>query len=361
MATKLKNYFCIALDASSSMGHYRQETIDAFNGAIRTIKEQCAAHNLEAQVSLVVFSNSAKVQMYPTDPRNFGDLSLSDYNPNGQTALFDGTGLAIKTLDSMPDANEANVTHTIIVLTDGEENNSFTFNGMKLIDELTRVQATKRWTVAFQVPPGKKNQLCSLFKIPQDNVREWETTRKGMIETQQVNTSALTRHVGMLAAGSSASTTFYANVNTDLSKVSTKAVKTKLDDLSGDFKSYTVGKETNIKDFVENKLGKDKYVIGSSFYQLMKSEKVQPSKGVLLQEKGKMAIWGGDQARELIGLPIDNKTHAKVVPGNHSNYDVYIESRSVNRILPRGTKVLVNTKTKVNKVPTWDHTALAAK
>jgi hypothetical protein len=41
----------------------------------------------------------------------------------------------------------------------------------------------------------------------------------------------------------------------------------------------------------------------------------------------------------MIGLPAN--ADAKVEPGNHANYDIFVQSTSVNRKLPRGTKLIV--------------------
>jgi len=97
-------------------------------------------------------------------------------------------------------------------------------------------------------------------------------------------------------------------------------------------------KEEVIKDFVEKKTRRP-YVIGTAYYQLMKTEKVQAGKGVILVEKGKPQVWAGQAARAMIGLPAGSD--AKVEPGNHANYDIYVQSTSVNRKLPRGTKLIV--------------------
>jgi len=54
-------------------------------------------------------------------------------------------------------------------------------------------------------------------------------------------------------------------------------------------------------------------------------------------EKGKSEVYGPD-ARDLIGLPAGGTE--KVIPGNHANYDIYIQSTSNNRRLVRGTKLI---------------------
>ncbi len=115
-------------------------------------------------------------------------------------------------------------------------------------------------------------------------------------------------------------------------------MKRNLTDLSGNFKVCTVSKEAVVKNFVEEKTHRS-YIKGQAYYQLMKDEKVQSYKQVLIMEKGKGTIWGGNEARDLIGLPYN--ADAKVSPGNHAGFDLFIQSSSVNRKLSRGTKLLI--------------------
>lgn len=214
---------------------------------------------------------------------------------------------------------------------------------------MLKLQKTDLWTFTFQLPPGQKHLFCQEYSVPSDNVMEWEATARGVEEASVATTMGLTGYFGARAKDQRSVTNFY--ITADMSKVDPKKVKTNLDDISDRFKVYEVGKEVAIKDFVEAKTGRP-YVIGSAYYQLTKTEKVQPQKEVLVQEKGKKAVWGGDEARQLIGLPDGDS--AKVVPGNMANWDVYIQSTSPNRKLVRGTKVLVDVKLKSGKRPTWD-------
>jgi hypothetical protein len=55
-------------------------------------------------------------------------------------------------------------------------------------------------------------------------------------------------------------------------------------------------------------------------------------------DKETNAIYGGTQARQLIGCPMN--TSFKIKPGNLADYEIYIKSTSVNRKLVPGTKVL---------------------
>jgi hypothetical protein len=77
---------------------------------------------------------------------------------------------------------------------------------------------------------------------------------------------------------------------------------------------------------------------GRSFYQLTKPEKVQSHKEVLLREVKTGAVYGGAQAREILGLPKGLDT--KVKPADHGSWDVFVQSTSNNRKLMVGTILL---------------------
>lgn len=348
-----KTYVSLVLDESGSMYNLRSGAIKSINDAVGTAKETSVGQ--EVSMSLTTFAYHPKRVFFNTDVNAVKQFSGSDYCPSGQTALFDAVLQAINDLKGVKDVNSEDVSFLVLVTTDGYENHSRA-SANDVIRLLNEVEKTGRWTFAFQVPPGHKANLVNNFKISSDNVREWESTDVGMAESSVANQVGLTSYFAARSAGVKAVKKFY-EVTTDLSNIRTVDLK-KLKDIQRDFKTFTVSKEAPVKDFVEDKT-KSSYVIGSAYYQLMKPEKVQQKKEVLIMEKGKKAIYGGTEARDLVGLPKDGE--AKVEPGNHSNYDIFVQSTSVNRKLPRGTKVLVNVKQTVGLQPTWDHTAVAVK
>jgi hypothetical protein len=134
--------------------------------------------------------------------------------------------------------------------------------------------------------------------------------------------------------GVTSTQTFY----TDLSKVS-KADLKELDDITSNVKLWEVKDEAVIREFVESKLKGSPMLKGSAFYQLMKAEKnVQDYKKIALVEKKTKKVLFGDKVRSFLGLP--QYGDVKVEPGNHGDFDVFVQSTSTNRKLPRGTKVL---------------------
>ena len=344
-----RTYVMFAIDCSGSMQGIRYETVDAYNGMLTTVKER-AHEGGETLAGLVQFNYQARVKCPPTPVRDLPWLQPGQYIVGGNTALWDAVGKCIETLKAQPFVDSKDTSCLVTVVTDGEENDSMFWNSHSLRAEIAKLEATGRWTFAFQVPKGAGAKLTRVFGIAPENIREWEQTSKGAQEMGASNSAGLAGYFAGRAAGQTATRSFYQPVTTDLSSVKAKAVTSKLTDVSDRVRLYEVQKESVIKEFVEAKT-KKAYVHGQAYYQLMKRELIQPTKAVLIMEKGKGAVWSGDEARALIGLPKD--VAAKVSPGNHANYDVFVQSASVNRKLPRGTKLLVDLQQTTAMTPTW--------
>lgn len=350
---RLKNYVAIVLDRSGSMDTIRQETIDAYNAQIQKIKESSV--DQDTSISLFMFANTVNVVYFNASLNAALPLSRSNYVPNGGTALFDGFATAVKMLKTVPDAKNENVSFLVITITDGEENQSQEYgeyNGgpRKIVEMIRENQITDRWTHAFLMPPGAGKKFSARFSVPSDNVREWVATRQGMKEAAVVTSAGIGNYFLARSAGQKSVAAFFHT--TDLSKVKREDIRSKLQDISHYFKIYEVPTEARIDEFISGK-SKRAYVVGSGYYQLMKKETIQPHKKVLIMEKSQPQIWGGPEARELIGLPSD--ADAKVTPGNHSNYDIFVQSKAPNRKLPRGTRVIYDPSLTSDTDVTWDY------
>jgi hypothetical protein len=102
------------------------------------------------------------------------------------------------------------------------------------------------------------------------------------------------------------------------------------------FKSKKVDKEVDITTFFTAN-GRT-YSPGTGYYELTKPEVVQSHKAIVIQDRSTGKVYGGDKVRDTLGLP--KNVDAKVVPGNHANWKIFVQSTSGNRKLVRGTTVL---------------------
>lgn len=331
----------LIIDQSDSMRPLRS-TVEL---KVNDLVEKIRAHQVKDhtyQVGLYVFSETVLGPMEKYPSTFMGQ----------KTALLDAVGQAVEDLSTQKPARkifpweQEDSAFLVIVLTDGEENSSKFYAGPEtfgnwraprksIVDLLKKKQAEGNWTFAFQLPPGKADYFSRTFGIPRENCTEWEGTKKGFEETSVRTEQSFAAYSAVRAAGGTKSTSFY--VAPDLSKVKAKDLK-QLDDMTSRFAQFRVDKESDIKAFVELRTKKP-YIPGTAFFQLTKPEKVQATKQIALIGHGEKTVLGGQQARDLIGLKpfVD----AKVTPGNHGNYDIFIQSNSANRKLVRGTKVLV--------------------
>jgi hypothetical protein len=283
---------------------------------------------------VISFDTSIRTLRANTNVEVLEPIRTSEVPAGGSTALLDATSEAIDALSSVPIAAFEDVSYLVMTVTDGQENASRRTTRQDLTNKMKTLQGTDRWTFTFLVPPGGRRDVESLG-VPAGNVQEWEGTVQGVQNYAATTTQGLSSYFNSRSVGLNSVKSFY----TDLSKVTTKQIKSQLDDISAMVRVLPVEREVDIKTFVEGKLGT--YTPGSAFYQLTKDEKkVQDYKQLLVMEKGKKAVFGGPDARSVLGIPDGD---LKIKPGNHGNFDIFVQSTSLNRKLVRGTKLLVKT------------------
>jgi len=329
---KLINHFVICLDRSGSMQPIRKNAVDTYNQNARSIRDGAKNSGQEATISLTTFGGSVLTHHF-CDPVDSLSSEYSDYRPMGTTPLFDAVANMIYKLKDRKDSEDDNVSYMFIIITDGEENASSI-----QADEFNRlvasVQKTDRWSFAFLVPPNAARNFCLKFNIPEGNVKEWEATARGMQEAARQVDAGISSYYATRSLGMKSTTGFF---QTDMAKISVHEVKNRLVDIRDKVKLIDVNRTSAIREFVERELGQS-YQTGRAFYQLIKDEKIQYHKKVMLKDRGDNAVYAGTEARHLLGLP--DGVDVRVRPGDHANWDIFVQSTSVNRKLLPGTKLL---------------------
>ncbi len=325
------NHVVIVLDESGSMSYVRNKTVKVVNKLIEDLETQAENSKIETRLTLIKFNTSNKVVFEGANVREGRRLNEFDFIPNSGTALLDAVDRAVSNLKHHS-RSRVNESFLVIVITDGQENSSRNVTKSGLANTIRQLQNTDKWTFAFQVPKGDKEGLVKNFNIPEGNVEEWEASDKGLETLSSSHTNALSGYYGARSRGLKAVDTFYTNIP------SATQVKRNLVEVSSWFNLYNVSKGGEIRDVVERKTRKA-YTKGNAFYQLLKRETVQSYKQVVVMEKKTGKIYAGGDARHLIGIP--ENQDVKVAPGNHGNFEIFVESTSVNRKIGDGTKVLV--------------------
>jgi hypothetical protein len=262
---------------------------------------------------------------------------LKDYKPlGGSTALYDALVEFLPNPKSEIYSTETADSNILIVLTDGDDNASSRNNEIEASRRIRELQDLGTWTMVFLVPHVQAKRMLVRQGIPEGNITVWTQQEIEKVKTE--TTSGLDRYYSQVGKGVTKTETFF--VTTDLTNLSTSEVVQELDNLTGGFKRVVVNKEEPIKDLVERSTKKP-YVLGSTFYKLTKKEKVQDYKDVLIAPMGEKTIYGGRNIKRVLGLPF--KGTCVVTPGNHAGWEIYVQSKSTNRKLVRGTVVLIKT------------------
>lgn len=337
----MKNYIGISRDHSGSMRPIASAAARDYNLTINVLKDQAINHKQETFVSVVKCGVGSLgvvgVECAAAPITALQPIAENAYKADANsTPLLDSVGELITLFESSPDVNDPETSFLVMAITDGEENSSRLWSPTRLMKKIQQLQNTDRWTFVFRVPHGGKKTLLSMG-VPSGNILEWETTERGMEQSTQITSQAFQNYYSNRAAGQRSTKSFYM----DLSAISEKEIKTELVDISSKVNLFVVQSNENgkeIKTFIEERTNKP-YLKGAAFYQLTKTEKeVQSYKVLVVRDKFSGKIYGGQAARQLLGLP--SYGTVRLVPEKSGKFDVFIQSTSLNRKLVSGSIVL---------------------
>lgn len=332
MSANYINHVVLVLDASLSMDPHQEELIRVADGQVKYLARRSQELDQETRVSIYTFNDNVQCLIYDKDVLRLPSIS-SLYRPRGMTALLDAT---VKSLDDLDKTATLYGDHAFLafVLTDGQENRSRNNTPRTVADRLKRLP--ENWTVACLVPDQRSVFETKSFGFPPENIAVWDaTSAAGVVEVGETIRRATDSFMEAREKGIRGTRSLFS---TGLDAVNTQTVHSNLTPL--DKRAYDlipVHEDSPIREYVQSR-GLH-YNIGKGFYQLTKTETIQPQKQIAIREKKTGQVFWGDAARDLLGLPRD--VGARVRPNINPEYDVFVQSTSVNRKLLRDTDVLV--------------------
>lgn len=326
------NHIALVLDASSSMHYNAGRLIEVADAQIAHLAQRSKELDQETRITVYVFADTVRCVIYDKDVLRLPSIR-EFYRPNGMTALVDATLLALDDLALTPE-KYGDHAFLIYVLTDGQENASSHRNRMGLAPRLAGLP--DHWTVAALVPDATGKHEAKKFGFPADNIAMWDaTSAHGVVEagatirraTDQFMTGRAsgirgTRAVFSTGADAVNAATIHAAALTPLS--------------NSEYVLVSVHREGPIKEWVEE-CGYP-YRVGSAYYQLTKTETIQAQKDLAVVEKATGKVYMGAQARGVVGLP---DMTVRVAPQHNPQFDIFVQSTSVNRKLLPGTTLLL--------------------
>lgn len=327
-----ETHVALLVDSSGSMMGHSTNVVNAVNTLITDLKTKAAKLGQTIVFSLYSFGGTVDTLVQNRPIGEVGNIKQSDYVANGNTPLLDAMTLAIGHIEAIDHSRVANL---ITVITDGQENCSRVGpSGLK--DRIRNLTKTDRYTFTAMVPKGDVAHTAQLLGLLSGNIVEWDTaTDAGLKAATQQLGGSYGSYLASRAVGATKSANFF---EAKIDPQQAVQVKKSLTNINGDFVQLPVTTQTPkvIKDFVEHY--KLRFMKGRAFYQLTKPEKVQHHKEILLKEVKTGNIYGGSEARGILGLP--QWQEVKVKPADFSDWQIFVQSTSDNRKLMDGTTLL---------------------
>jgi hypothetical protein len=335
MRQNLINHIAFIVDRSTSIRDYHlvDSIINVFDNQIKWLAKRSEELSQETRVSVYLFGSDIECVVYDMDVLRLPSLKEL-YKVEGATKLIDAT---IQAIDDLSETPQKYGDHAFLfyVLTDGEENNSrnlpYTLaNRIAILPD--------NWTLAAYVPNQRGRNEATSAGFPTNNIAIWSVGKAGLEEVGRGLRDTTETYFQARATGVRGTKSLF---KLDLKNLSKSKITQTLNKLNP--RTYVTlpvrhahdGME--IRDFVYGQ-SKTPYVKGSAYYELIKTEKVQPGKKILVRDRSNGNVYGGQEARQLLGLP---DTHVTLNPVDTGNYDVFIQSTSFNRHVNANTEVIV--------------------
>lgn len=325
------NHYAFLLDKSGSIRNAGLENsiVEVFDNQIKHLKIRSAELEQEARISVYLFNEKVECLFFDIDVNKVPSLSRF-YKANGDTAMIDAM---LKVISDLSKINTMYGDHAFLIycLTDGQNriNNNL---ANKLNKEI--ISLPENYTTGALVPDADGIFECKKFGFPANNIKVWETTKRGAEEVSNTMSSATDHYMMARSSGLRSTKNLFS---LDASNLRSAEVKRKLEELKPyEYELLNVNKESYIKDYIES--WRLPFVKGSNYYQITKPETLQSYKQICIQDKVNGKIYTGIKARELLGIP---DFEVKVNPNNYGKYNVFIQSSSSNRKLVKGTQLIV--------------------
>lgn len=325
------NHVVMVLDASLSMTSVANALIKAVDAEIAHLAERSKAMNQETRITLYVFSNEVRCIAYDMDVLRLPSIRRF-YRTSGMTALVDASLLAIHDLQQVPETYGDHA-FLIYVFTDGQENRS-THHYRELKTAIAELK--DHWSLGVLVPDSRSESEAARFGFPPNSIAIWDAqTDEGIRQGVSVVRAATERFMEGRAKGIRGSRSIFS---TDSEAVNVDTIRAaSLKPLApSSYVLVPVDAEGPIREFVE-RCGMT-YTVGMGYYQLTKTETIQPQKNLIVVRKNTGEAYSGGGVRELVGLP---KMSVRVKPDFNPEFEIFVQSTSVNRKLLAGTRVLL--------------------
>lgn len=365
------NHVVVGVDKSGSMKPYEATVIRAVDEFIETLRagseERVDEHGRklprqETRISLYAFDHQVECLVWDMSVHDLPSMRDVYRVDGGATSLIEATVVSLEDLKNEVSQKYGEHSFLQLIWTDGIDNASgisetgemhSSPDGRHVVHpaQLDRWKRRIRdlqdslpghWTSAILVPGALAKQKAQEYGFAPGNIDIWDaTTAQGVEEAVGTMKTAAQNFLRGRDKGVRGTRNLFA-VGQDLDIATVKSVLTPLKGTEYKFlKVRSEDHDKEIRPFVEERMPGVTYRQGMAYYQLGPRVTVQASKDVVVCDDNGL-VYGGPDARELL-FGEDGRTNGSlsVKAGHNPKLRVFVQSKSVNRKLKKGTDLLV--------------------
>ncbi len=171
-----KTHIAIVLDRSGSMSSIHKQTVDGINQQFEAFRKGKDIAG-DTGVSLIQFDTVIETRLDDVKPAELKEWAMSDFQPRGGTAMYDGIWNAINHLKTKEVTDDT--AYLICVISDGEENSSREISQQTLADEIKRLQDGGNWTFQYLMANVDIQKIRQTFNANINNIAAYNSTAMG--------------------------------------------------------------------------------------------------------------------------------------------------------------------------------------
>lgn len=215
---KKKTYIAVVLDSSSSMQAIKKEVIAGFNEHAATIRAG-SGNQMDSKVCLMTFASYVNPPLlWCENANNLNDLTEENYRPEGMTAMLDCVGATIDKLEKQEDIEDEQTAVLVLVVSDGQENNSKRETYPSISERVQRLTKTGRWTFVYLGSNQDLSKIQQDLNIPRGNTQTFVNTPAGYAQAFTQTNRGLSNYMTSRQAGVTMSSDFYSGTEDPIEK-----------------------------------------------------------------------------------------------------------------------------------------------
>jgi len=325
------NHVGYIVDMSQSMLKHMAGLVAAVDAETARLARRSKELDQETRVTVYLFNYTTTCVFYDKDVLRLPSIR-GHYHPSGRTALRDAISRAINDMKATATLYGDHA-FLLYAWTDGWENESHLVTQLGLRSQIQELP--DNWTIAGLGPNANSVHEMKGLGIPGGNISVWNTQADDGAEGAVGQMSTATDNFMLGRAKGVRGTR-------DLFSTGPEAVNAATIQGAGlgklarsSYYVWAVLTASEIRPFVE--AHGYTYYIGSSYYQLTRRVNIQKRKKIAIRDKRTGDVYSGQEARSLLGLPDMDVT---VTPDHNPDYEIFVQSTSVNRKLVAGSRLL---------------------